>query len=87
MGKTEPEKITEFSGTEFTCITFSPDLPKFKMEKLDNDFVALLKRRAYDIAGVSRGVNMVLNGQKLKVSYIILKQDFEGRPIFLTMEF
>jgi len=68
MSKVEPEKITEnFTGTDFTCITFSPDLPKFKMEKLDADFVALLQRRAYDVAGVCRGVGVYLNGEKLKV--------------------
>lgn len=68
MGKAEKEKINEkHTGTDFTCITFCPDLPKFKMERLDNDFVALLKRRAYDMAGVCRGVSVYLNGEKLKV--------------------
>jgi DNA topoisomerase-2 len=66
MAKADEPKVTDFSGTDFTCIAFSPDLPKFKMEKLDDDFVALLKRRAYDIAGVARGVNVTLNGDKLK---------------------
>ena len=67
MGKTEQEKITDYSGTDFTCITFSPDLKKFKMENLDDDFVSLIKRRAYDMAGVCRGVSVVLNEEKLKV--------------------
>ena len=67
MGKADEPKVLDFNGTDFTCITFSPDLPKFKMETLDDDFVALLKRRAYDIAGVARGVNVTLNGDKLKV--------------------
>ena len=68
MTKVEPEKITDYSGTDFTCITFSPDLPKFKMEKLDDDFVSLLYRRAYDMAGVARGVSVQLNGERLKVN-------------------
>lgn len=67
MGKADPEKISDYSGTDFTCVTFSPDLKKFKMEKLDDDFVSLLKRRAYDMAGVCRGVSVVLNGEKIKV--------------------
>ena len=76
MGKAEKEKINEkHTGTDFTCITFCPDLPKFKMERLDNDFVALLKRRAYDMAGVCRGVSVYLNGEKLKVRLKIF--DFE----------
>ncbi len=37
--------MQEFSGEEFTKITFQPDLPKFNMEKLDNDTIALLTRR------------------------------------------
>lgn len=68
MSKAEPEKIVDYNGTDFTCITFSPDLPKFKMEKLDDDTVSLLMRRAYDMAGVCRGVTVTLNGHKLKVS-------------------
>merc|ERR1711971_1123954 len=67
MGKADEPKVVDFTGSDFTCITFSPDLPKFKMETLDEDFVALLKRRAYDIAGVARGVNVTLNGEKLKI--------------------
>jgi DNA topoisomerase-2 len=41
---TEP-KIKEFSGEEFTRITFCPDLAKFNMEKLDDDHLALMSRR------------------------------------------
>ena len=72
MNKAEPEHITDYSGTDFTCVTFSPDLPKFKMEKLDDDFVALLKRRAYDMAGVCKGVAVYLNGEKIKVNLFIV---------------
>ena len=59
--------IKENKGTDFTCVTFSPDLPRFHMEKLTDDMVALLKRRAYDVAGSSRGVTVLLNGEKLNV--------------------
>ena len=41
---TEP-KIKDFSGDEFTKITFSPDLAKFNMERLDEDHIALMSRR------------------------------------------
>ena len=88
MGKAEKEKINEkHTGTDFTCITFCPDLPKFKMERLDNDFVALLKRRAYDMAGVCRGVSVYLNGEKLKVQlrkYLTLNFAKFLRTRFLT---
>ena len=67
MTKTKEPKIKETDRTDYTSITYYPDLAKFKMEKLDNDTVALLAKRAYDIAGCVRGVNVYLNGKKLPV--------------------
>ena len=72
MSKTSDAKIKEFKGEEFTKITFSPDLAKFKMDSLDDDTVSLLSRRAYDIAASSMGVKVFLNGKKLPVSIIII---------------
>uniref|UniRef100_A0A8C7PH93 DNA topoisomerase 2 n=1 Tax=Oncorhynchus mykiss TaxID=8022 RepID=A0A8C7PH93_ONCMY len=68
MGKTSDSKIKFFDGDDFTCVTFQPDLSKFKMEKLDKDIVALLTKRAYDIAGSCKGVKVMLNGKKLPVT-------------------
>ncbi|XP_030002971.1 DNA topoisomerase 2-beta isoform X2 [Sphaeramia orbicularis] len=68
MGKTSDPKIKFFDGDDFTCVTFQPDLSKFKMEKLDKDIVALLTRRAYDVAGSCKGVKVSLNGKKLPVN-------------------
>lgn len=68
MSKTADPKIKFFDGDDFTCVTFQPDLSKFKMEKLDKDIVALLTRRAYDVAGSCRGIKVTLNGKKLPVS-------------------
>lgn len=67
MGKVSEPKITDYSSTDFTKITFSPDLAKFKMEKLDDDIVDLMSRRAYDIAASTRGVSVFLNGTKLPI--------------------
>lgn len=72
MSKTFDPKIKFFDGEDFTCVTFQPDLAKFKMEKLDKDIVALLTRRAYDIAGSCKGVKVTLNGKKLPVSLSVL---------------
>lgn len=72
MSKTSDPKIKFFDGDDFTCVTFQPDLAKFKMEKLDKDIVALLTRRAYDVAGSCKGVKVTLNGKKLPVSLSIL---------------
>ena len=69
MGRTEDANIKPFEGEDYTCITFRPDLPKFKMSILDKDTVALMTRRAYDIAGASKGVRVFFNGKKLPVSY------------------
>ena len=66
MGKTTNSRITEFDGSDYTEVTFHPDLQKFHMSHLDKDTVALLTRRAYDMAGVS-GVKVFLNGKKLAV--------------------
>ncbi|XP_059205625.1 DNA topoisomerase 2-beta isoform X1 [Centropristis striata] len=68
MSKTSEPKIKFFDGDDFTCVTFQPDLSKFKMEKLDKDTVALLTRRAYDVAGSCRGIKVTLNGKKLPIT-------------------
>lgn len=68
MSKTTSPKITPFEGTDFTEVTFNPDLSKFKMTELDADTMALLTRRAYDLAGGSKGVKVFLNGKRLPVS-------------------
>lgn len=74
MTKTSDAKIKHFDGDDFTCVTFQPDLAKFKMDKLDKDIVALLTRRAYDVAGSCKGVKVILNGKKLPVSHSILHE-------------
>uniref|UniRef100_A0A8C4QGD5 DNA topoisomerase 2 n=1 Tax=Eptatretus burgeri TaxID=7764 RepID=A0A8C4QGD5_EPTBU len=94
MSKTNQEQIDSFSGDDFTCITFYPDLPKFKMQALDKDIVALLNRRAYDMAGTCKGVKVFLNGQKLPVkdfqTYVNLymkdKEDEMGSPLKVVHE-
>ncbi|XP_050072339.1 DNA topoisomerase 2 [Anopheles maculipalpis] len=64
---TEPKIKEDFFGDDYTKITFSPDLTKFKMEKLDDDVVGLLSRRAYDVAASTRGVTVFLNGQRVPI--------------------
>ena len=44
MSKKTDAKIKE-TKEEYTKITFCPDLPKFHMEKLDDDTVAMFSRR------------------------------------------
>ncbi|XP_062859298.1 DNA topoisomerase 2-alpha [Trichomycterus rosablanca] len=94
MDRTGEAKIRPFSGNDYTCISFQPDLAKFKMESLDRDTVALLTRRAYDVAGSSKGVKVHLNGTKLPVSgfrsyvdlYVKDKTDETGSPLTVVHE-
>lgn len=67
MSKAGEPIVKDFSGKDFTCITFKPDLAKFKMESLDADTFSLLARRAYDVAGSVRGIAVYLNGKKLPI--------------------
>lgn len=57
---------------DYVKITFTPELSRFKMSSLDSDTVALLSKRAYDMAGTmanSQGkkLSVTLNGKKLPV--------------------
>ncbi|KAM3592397.1 uncharacterized protein V6R79_018008 [Siganus canaliculatus] len=94
MGRAGEAGIKSFDGEEFTCITFRPDLAKFKMSILDKDTVALMTRRAYDIAGASKGVRVFFNGKRLPVagfrSYVDLylkdKVDETGNDLMVIHE-
>ncbi|KAH8413018.1 hypothetical protein KR009_007451 [Drosophila setifemur] len=94
MSKASDVTIKDSVGTDFTRITFSPDLAKFKMERLDDDIVALMSRRAFDVAASSKGVAVFLNGNKLTVrnfkDYIDLhvknQDDDMGQPIKIVHE-
>uniref|UniRef100_A0A4W3HJG9 DNA topoisomerase 2 n=1 Tax=Callorhinchus milii TaxID=7868 RepID=A0A4W3HJG9_CALMI len=94
MGSAEEPKIKPFDADDFTCITFRPDLAKFKMQILDKDIVAIMARRAYDVAGTCKGVKVFLNGKKLPVSgfrsyvdlYLKDKVDETGSPLRVIHE-
>jgi DNA topoisomerase-2 len=70
MSKASEPRIKDHTGEDFTKITFSPDLTKFRMETLDKDIVALLSRRAYDVAASTHGVKVYLNGKRLPVGFL-----------------
>ena len=40
------------ANENWTCVTFKPDLAKFNMEELEEDSVALMRKRVYDMAGL-----------------------------------
>lgn len=66
MKKKEPT-ISEAAKEDYTKVIFQPDLKLFKMQELEDDIISLMCRRAYDVAGTTRGVKVFLNGKKLPV--------------------
>lgn len=68
MNKVGKAKITSNSkGDEYTRVTFKPDLARFGMTSIDEDTLALLKRRVYDMAGTVKDVKVFLNDERLKI--------------------
>ncbi|KAI9012860.1 DNA topoisomerase [Gaertneriomyces semiglobifer] len=65
--KSTPKITNNAKGEEYTKITFKPDLKRFGMTSIDDDFEALAKKRAYDMAGCIRGVKVYLNDVRIKV--------------------
>ena len=45
------------------------------MATLDSDIVALLSRRAYDIAGTTPGLSVFLNGKKITIKTFKVSKD------------
>ncbi|CAG2117077.1 unnamed protein product, partial [Medioppia subpectinata] len=94
MKTTSEPKIFPAVGEDYTRITFSPDLSKFKMDSLDKDIVSLFSRRAYDCAGAAKGVKVFLNGSRIHVNgfkdYVELfvkgKEDDSGEQLKTAYE-
>ncbi|KCZ81926.1 hypothetical protein H312_00687 [Anncaliia algerae PRA339] len=59
--------ISDWNKEDFTKITFKPDLTKFGMSSFDSDFISLVKKRVYDLAGILKGVKVYLNDQRTEV--------------------
>lgn len=63
MERTDPLITESKSGGTFTCITFYPDLSRFKMDSFSDDIVNLLKKRVFDMAGIYNSkIKVFLNG-------------------------
>jgi DNA topoisomerase-2 len=66
LGEPQISSDLKYDGVDFTCVTFEPDLKKFKMSNLDDDTVAFLSKRVYDLAGcTSSDVKVYLNGKRI----------------------
>ncbi|WJX72463.1 DNA topoisomerase 2 [Trifolium repens] len=68
MGKKSEPVITKCKASEnWTKVTFKPDLEKFKMTYLEEDVVALMKKRVLDMAGcLGKTVKVELNGTLIR---------------------
>lgn len=70
--KTEPSITTCKASENWTKVTFKPDLVKFNMEHLEEDVVALMKKRVVDVAGtLGKTVKVELNGTRLPVKTFV----------------
>lgn len=67
MSKVSKAKVTSNKASEYTKVSFKPDLAKFGMSEMDADFEAILRRRVYDMAGCVPGVKVFLNGDRIKI--------------------
>ncbi|KAI1728634.1 DNA gyrase/topoisomerase IV, subunit A domain-containing protein [Ditylenchus destructor] len=91
----EGEPIVEkCNGDDFTKVTFQPDLKRFGMNELDDDIIGLMCRRAFDVAGTSKGVKVFLNGKQIPCQgfkqyidkYISDREDETGEPLKVIHE-
>lgn len=69
MGKKSEPSITKCKeGENWTKVIFKPDLAKFKMDHLEDDVVALMKKRVLDLAGtLGKSVKVELNGVRVPI--------------------
>ncbi|KAG6654498.1 DNA topoisomerase 2-like isoform X1 [Carya illinoinensis] len=69
MGKKSEPAISKCKESEnWTKVTFKPDLAKFNMTHLEDDVVALMKKRVIDMAGcLGKSVKVELNGSRVPV--------------------
>jgi DNA topoisomerase-2 len=68
MSKMGKAKITDYKGEDYTKVTYHADFARFGMDGIDDDFEALVMRRAHDMAGTMKGVKVYLNGNRIKIS-------------------
>ena len=71
MQKKGKPKIKKYSGEPYVQISFIPDYTKFGFTGMTQDLEKLFKRRAYDISGLLKGVNVHWNSKKINIKNFI----------------
>nr|CAB3496179.1 unnamed protein product [Digitaria exilis] len=88
MGKKSEPEITDcLLGVNWTKITFKPDLAKFHMTHIDDDAIALMRRRVADMVGFLRKTvqvmfnNQMFHGVESFPDYVVsfISTAYEGR--------
>lgn len=64
--RTKPE-VSTIRHRDYTRITFKPDLKRFNMTELDDDIIALMKKRVYDVAGCNSSLKVYLNDEPINI--------------------
>ena len=68
MKKVDDPIITKYKGKPYTKITWKMDFKRFEIDGYTEDMVALMKRRIYDIAGVTDNkVSVYYNDKKINI--------------------
>ena len=82
----EKPQITKCKNKPYTSVSFKPDYKRLKIDGLTPDFIALLKRRVYDIAATTdKSIKVKYNSNSIEVKtfmnyidlYIGLKSEKE----------
>ena len=64
-------KVTPFDKGKFdyTSVTFYPDFTRFEQKELTEDMLGLMRKRVYDVAGISpKKTRVHLNKKKVELS-------------------
>ena len=64
----EKPQITKCKNKPYTSVSFKPDYKRLKIDGLSPDFIALLKRRVYDIAATTdKSIKVKYNSNSIEV--------------------
>lgn len=82
--------ITNCKNESYVKITYYPDYKRFGMDGLDDDVVALLKKRVYDIAACTdKKVKVYLNDELLDIRTFkdFILMHYNEKPVLIYNEF
>jgi DNA topoisomerase-2 len=66
MAKMSEPSIEDYDGNSYTKISFEPDYKRFNMARMSPDMLSILKRRVYDISGITK-VSVYLNNKLVQI--------------------